>query len=339
MDKVIPMLGVAAAVSFALFSSAPLMADDTGTARVPINLPELQPGRYVHQAPSVDDLMADESVHPELRKVILQGRDIFMNTQQYRGRYVFNDMNCSSCHTGEGGMNWGGPVWPAATTLPNYRPKNDHVNSLEERIAGCFSYSMNGISPEYGSDTMVALVAYHQWLATGAPVYEHNIAGRGFNNLGTQIPADVDYHRGEQVYQANCAICHGSNGEGQRQNDEVVFPAVWGDNSYNWGAGIARIFTAASFIHMNMPLGKPGSLTEQEAWDVAVYINSQERPQDPRYTGDVRETRERYLGFHRHSYYGLEKNGVLLGDHDNTGEKPILKPDILRARTFSDEQE
>lgn len=63
-----------------------------------------------------------------------------------------------------------------------------------------------------------------------------------------------------------------------------MFPAVWGDNSYNWGAGIARIFTAASFIHMNMPLGKPGSLSEQEAWDVAVYINSHERPQDPRYT-------------------------------------------------------
>src|SRR5690554_2200632 len=332
MHKISMITGLVAA---GLTAPAVALALIGNEARVPINLPELQPDRYVHTAPTVDDLMADESVHPELRKVILKGRDIFMNTQQYRGTYVFNDMTCASCHTGEGGMNWGGPVWPAATTLPNYRPKNDHVNSLEERIAGCFSYSMNGISPEYGSDDMLALVAYHQWLAKGAPVYEHQIAGRGFNNLGTQIPEDVDYHRGEQVYQENCAVCHGANGEGKRQNGQVVFPAVWGDNSYNWGAGIARIFTAASFIHMNMPLGKPGSLSEQEAWDVAVYINSHERPQDPRYTDDVRETREKYLGFHRHSYYGLEKNGVLLGDHENTGEKPFLKPEILRSRTLT----
>ncbi|MBC7182680.1 MAG: cytochrome C, partial [Marinobacter sp.] len=108
---------------------------------VPVDLPSFKEGQYVHQAPTVQDLMADESIHPELKKVILKGRDMFMNTQQLRGKYVFNDLDCKSCHMGEGRMNWSGPVWPAATTLPDFRGKNQHVNSLEERIAGCFSFS------------------------------------------------------------------------------------------------------------------------------------------------------------------------------------------------------
>lgn len=311
--------------------SQPLLATE---AKVPVNLPQPKEGQYVHQAPTIDDLMADESINPELRKVILRGHDIFMNTQQFRGKYVFNDMNCKTCHMGEGRLNWSGPVWPAATTLPDYRGKNKHVNSLEERIAGCFAYSMNGTPPAYGSDDMLALAAYHQWLATGAPVYERNIAGRGFSSLGKKIPEDVSYEKGQAVYEANCAICHGSDGAGQKKDGKVVFPPLWGDGAYNWGAGMTRVFTAASFIKNNMPLSKPGSLTDDEAWNVAWFVNSHERPQDPRYTGDAKATREQFIDFHKHTRYGTEMNGQVLGQHDNTGDKPFLKPDSLKPRTF-----
>lgn len=301
---------------------------------VPVNLPKFKEGQYVHHAPTVEDLKNDDSINPELKKVILKGRDMFMNTQQFRGKYVFNDLNCKSCHLGEGRMNWSAPIWPAATTLPDYRGKNHHVNSLEERIAGCFSFSMNGKPPAYGSDDMLAMVAYHQWLAKGAPVYEKNIGGRGFSHLGREAPEKLDFERGKAVYQENCAICHGDNGQGQRKDGDVVFPPLWGDGSYNWGAGMTRVFTAASFIKNNMPLGKPGSLSDEEAWQVANFINSHERPQDPRYTGDVKETREKYMNFHKYTNYGTVVNGTLLGDHDNTGTKPFLKPDVLRPRTF-----
>ncbi|MBR9883207.1 MAG: c-type cytochrome [Oceanospirillales bacterium] len=301
---------------------------------VPVELPEYKEGQYVHQAPTLDDLMNDQALNPNLREVILKGRDLFMNTQQKRGEYVFNDMNCKSCHMGEGRMNWSGPVWPAATTLPDFRGKNQHVNSLEERIAGCFSFSMNGKPPEYGSDDMLALVAYHQWLAKGAKVYETNIGGRGFSSLGREPEQAADYNRGAQVYADNCAVCHGDDGQGQHKDGKVVFPPLWGDHSYNWGAGMARVFTAASFIKNNMPLGKPGSLTDQQAWDVALFVNSHERPQDPRYTGDAKETREKYSNFHKWTRYGTEFDGQILGQHDNTGDKPFLKPDVLRPRTF-----
>lgn len=299
-----------------------------------ITLPEFNESSYVHDAPTLSDIKNDPNLHEALRKVILKGRDMFMNTQQYRGKYVFNDLNCKSCHMGEGRLPWAGPVWPAATTLPDFRGKNQHVNSLEERIAGCFSFSMNGKPPEYGSDDMLALVAYHQYMAKGAPVYERDIAGRGFSHLGKEMPEDISYDAGQQVYENNCSVCHGSNGQGKQVDGNVVFPPLWGDGSYNWGAGMTRIYTAASFIQNNMPLGRPGRLTDKEAWNVAYFINAHERPQDPRYTGDLEETKEKYNNFYQWSLYGQTINGEVLGDHDNTGDKPFLKPDVLQPRTF-----
>ena len=312
------------------------MTAQAETQRFKPVFPEPKEGQIVHKAPSMEDLEAS-SLHPELKRVIRKGYDMFMNTQQYRGKYVFNDMNCSSCHMGEGRQAFSGPVWPAAVVLPNFRPKNGHVNSLEERIAGCFSFSMNGKPPAYGSDDMIAISAYHQWLAKGAQIYSdgRNMYGRGYGNLPD--PAQKpDAARGKALYAESCAVCHGEQGEGMRRGSgEVVFPALWGDKSYNWGAGISRLFTAAAFIKHNMPYGQPGRLTDQEAWDLAQYINSRERPQDPRYAGSAVETRERYLDtFHKHTLYGTEFEGRILGEHQNVGEKDFLKPDVLRPRTF-----
>ncbi|WP_422101599.1 c-type cytochrome [Vreelandella sp.] len=283
--------------------------------------------QLVHEPPTMEDLEASD-LHPELKRVVRYGHDLFTNTQQLRGEYVFNDMNCSSCHLGEGRVPFSAPVWAAAITLPDFRGKNQHVNNLEERIAGCFAYSMNGTPPEYGSDEMLALSAYHQWLATGAPMYpDKPIYGRGFPV--PEQPETPSYTRGEAAYQENCAICHQEDGSGHYENGEYVFPAPWGDGSNNWGAGIARVETMAGFIYQNMPLGQPRSLTGQQAWDIAYYINSQERPQDPRYTGDVAETAERFgPTFHNRSLYGQtrEHDGHVLGDHANFGEKGDIQP-------------
>ena len=41
---------------------------------------------------------------------------------------------------------------------------------------------------------------------------------------------------------------------------------------------MARVRTAAAFIHRNMPDDRPRTLTEQQAVDVAAYVNSQPRP-------------------------------------------------------------
>ena len=328
------MVKLTSALSISLLAGWAGLSVAAEQPRFPVSFPQPEAGQYVHVPPTLADL-EEANMHPELKRVIRRGHDLFVNTQQLRGENVFNDMNCSSCHLGDGAQAFSAPVWPAAVVLPNFRPKNQQVNSLEERIAGCFSYSMNGQPPEYGSDNLLALAAYHQWLAKGVPIYQpgNSLYGRGYPI--DQPDTEPSYERGQVLYEANCSICHAEDGSGLMVGDHAQFPAVWGDASYNWGAGITRIFTLAGFIHHNMPLGQPHSMSVQESWDLADYINSQERPQDPRYTGDVVETRALYLDtFHKSTFYGLEKQGRLLGDHDDLGEKDFLKPEALKPRFF-----
>ncbi|MDR9436836.1 MAG: c-type cytochrome, partial [Thiohalophilus sp.] len=212
--------------------------------------------------------------------MVRRGRDLFINTQQLRGKYVGNGLNCVNCHVDAGRRADSAPLWAAYTMYPAYRGKNDRVNTMEERIQGCFRYSMNGKPPPSGSEELTAILTYHYWLAKGAPTGVA-LAGRGYPKLNQPDKA-ADIRRGRQVYQAQCAICHADDGQGRKSEGEYVFPPLWGEDSFNWGAGMHRVNTAASFIHANMPLGKPYSLSEQKAWDVAAYINSHERPQDPR---------------------------------------------------------
>lgn len=54
---------------------------------------------------------------------------------------------------------------------------------------------------------------------------------------------------------------------------------------------MATIDKAAAFIHANMPLGQEGSLSVQQAWDVATFIDGKVHPQDPRFDGSPEATR------------------------------------------------
>ena len=104
----------------------------------------------------------------------------------------------------------------------------------------------------------------------------------------------------------------GATGEGQRAGDRQVFPPLWGPRSFNWGAGMHQVNNAAALIRANMPLGKGGSLSEQEAWDVAYFMDAHERPQDPRFKGSVAEARSKYHDS-EDSLYGKTVKGRLLG--------------------------
>jgi thiosulfate dehydrogenase len=59
--------------------------------------------------------------------------------------------------------------------------------------------------------------------------------------------------------------------------DGYVFPPLWGPDSFNNGAGMNRVLTAARFIKARMPFGQ-ADLDDNQAFDVAAYINSQPRP-------------------------------------------------------------
>jgi thiosulfate dehydrogenase len=243
-------------------------------------------------------------------KTVKLGEDIFRHTTEYGKPYIGNRLNCSNCHLDGGRLAGSAPLWAAYVAYPAYRSKNKKVNSYGERLQGCFKFSENGKAPPLGSKTMIALEAYSYWLATNAPTGAH-MAGRGYPKLA-KPPSPPSYAAGAKIYAANCALCHGANGQGQYQRGETVFPALWGRQSFNWGAGMGSIAKAAAFIKANMPLGIAGRLTDQQSWDVARYIDSQRRPQDPRFTGSVAQTRAK---FHNSPYsmYGKTANGHLLG--------------------------
>lgn len=259
----------------------------------------------------------DESAIPPgpFGDMVRRGRDIFVDTPTHASAYVGNGLRCSNCHLDAGRLADSAPLWGAYVRYPAYRAKTQSVSTYAERLQGCFIYSMNGKAPPAGSPELIALEVYSFWMADGAPVGA-KLPGAGYPKHG-KPPQAPDYVRGERIYRANCALCHGDDGEGQKVDGRYVFPPLWGGDSFNWGAGMHQLDNAAAFIRANMPLGRGGTLSEQDAWDVAMFMNAHERPQDPRYTGNLAETRKR---FHDdpNSLYGLEVAGNLLGSHPST---------------------
>jgi thiosulfate dehydrogenase len=254
----------------------------------------------------------DRIPNNEFGDAVRLGEKIFHDTQGNAREFVGNSLQCSNCHLDSGRLANAAPLWAAYVAYPAYRMKNEHVNTFTERLQGCFLYSMNGKAPAPNDKVLVALESYAYFLAKGA-VIGADMPGRGYPKLAK--PAKLDYVHGQQVYAAKCALCHGAEGQGQSAADgSVVFPPLWGPRSFNWGAGMSSINNAAGFIKANMPFSQGNSLTDAEAWDVATYMDSQERPQDPRFSGSVAETRK----LHHDSpmdIYGQTVNGVVLGQN------------------------
>jgi thiosulfate dehydrogenase len=243
------------------------------------------------------------------------GEKLLRETAATAPQHVGNGLACSNCHLDAGRKAGAAPLWAAFVNFPAFRKKNGEINSFQKRVQDCFLYSMNGNPPALGSRELLAIESYAAYMARGLPSGV-SPAGRGFPKIAAPAtPADAT--RGGAVYIEKCATCHGSDGAGQASAGKIVYPPLWGARSYNWGAGMATIDKAAAFIHANMPLGQEGSLTIQQAWDVATFIDSQVRPQDPRYAESPQATRKRHHDS-PFSRYGTVVAGRVLGDPANT---------------------
>ena len=213
----------------------------------------------------------DESEIPDGREgaAIRRGRALVANVRDSLPGQTKSALNCTSCHLDEGTRAWASPWVGVYGRFPQYRARNNRVNILEDRINDCFERSLNGRPLPAGGQDIRDIVAYMAWLSlkvpAGVPMY-----GQGFAKLRTTAGDTV---AGRELFTGLCARCHGSDGDGT-----TIAPPLWGERSYNIGAGMARVRTAAAFIKFNMPYDNPGSLTEQQATDVAAYINSRPRP-------------------------------------------------------------
>jgi thiosulfate dehydrogenase len=206
------------------------------------------------------------------------GYEIVMNTQQHMKSFVGNALSCRNCHLDAGRVPYAGPFVGVYAGMPEYRSRNAKMNTIEIRINDCFERSLNGKPLPYDSREMGALVSFMAWMSKGVPAGA-KLPERGFAPLQGSRPGHLP--NGKSLYSEKCAGCHGTDGQGTPNA-----PPVWGPQSYNKGAGLARVSIAASFIQRNMPLGQAGTLTEEEAYDLAAFINSQPRPEFPRRAQD-----------------------------------------------------
>jgi thiosulfate dehydrogenase len=197
-------------------------------------------------------------------------------------RFSGNNLNCQSCHLQAGTQAYAMPLVGVWGQFPQYRGREGEVVLLEVRINGCLERSMNGRALAFDGREMKAFLAYMKWLSTGIPDGAKLV---GAGTLGVKEPgraADLD--KGAKVYAELCAACHAENGQGRRAESGAgyQFPPLWGPDSYNNGAGMNRLLTAAAFAKHNMPIGTTFAaplLTDDDAYDVAGYINSQPRPE------------------------------------------------------------
>ncbi len=220
-----------------------------------------------------------ETIPGDLRgEQIRLGYKMIVATQEYGKRYVGNALNCTNCHL-DGGLNPNAASFVGIAALyPHYHERAGRRVTLADRINECFERSMNGKPLPSDSVKLTAIVAYIEWLSKSMPSGSA-VPWRGVPRIASTHQPDSP--GGKKVYEKKCAFCHGSEGQGT-----AAAPPVWGPRSYNIGADMARIGLAASFIKANMPRGWGWTVTDDEAIDVAAYINTRPRPDFPGMTHD-----------------------------------------------------
>lgn len=221
--------------------------------------------------------------------LIRYGRLLIVHTARYLGpkgtiANISNGMNCQNCHLSAGTLPFANNFSLVATTYPKYRARNDRVESIAFRVNACMKRSLNGKPLDTHSREMKAMVAYLSWVGKNVPPHA-KVWGSGTAKM-SYLKRAADPARGQKVFVAFCQKCHGAQGEGLWIDSlgEYQYPPLWGMHSYNTGAGIYRISLFAAFVKNNMPFGTSylhPQLSDEQAWDVAAFVNSQPRPMYP----------------------------------------------------------
>jgi thiosulfate dehydrogenase len=218
--------------------------------------------------------------------LIRYGKKLIAHTSYYLGpkgkiMAITNGMNCQNCHLDAGTRIAGNNYSGVFSNYPIFRERSGTIETIYKRVNDCLERSLNGRSLDTTSREMQALAAYINWLGKTVP---KNIkpAGAGIRNI-VFLDRAADPDKGKTIYIAKCQRCHGIQGEGLLNLDssQYTYPPLWGKNSYTTAAGLYRNSRFAGFVKDNMPfiaIHQAPQLTDEEAWDVAAFVNSQPRP-------------------------------------------------------------
>lgn len=238
-----------------------------------------------------------------------RGKQLLYSTYKYLGKesgnvaangrpFVGNKLNCVNCHMANGTQPNASP-W--VVVAKKYAPPglyNSRANifmDVPNRVNGCFERSMAGEALPRDSQWMKDIVAYMDFLATGIqPGYTFKqVKGQEYPAVALLTLA-ADPVRGKNIYNNNCASCHQSNGQGVwlDYQKRYLYPAVWGNNSFGLMSGAGRLATLTTVVWGTMPLNKVNTLDpstrmpQADAWDVAAYLLSKDRPFYARFVND-----------------------------------------------------
>ena len=262
--------------------------------------------------PDKRDLVADKPVKTDYwmapdttlikqeqnKNQLYYGLELITKTGFYYGpkgklQQTSNGMNCQNCHLDAGTKVYGNNYSSVASTYPKFRERSGSVESIAKRVNDCFERSLNGASIDTSGKEMKAIIAYIKWLGKDVEKGKKPL-GAGLKEL-SYLNRAADTIKGKTLYSLKCESCHAENGKGKMESEfadsgkeltagsEFVYkyPPLWGENSYNCSAGLYRLSRFASYIKYNMPQGATfdnPQLTDEEAWDIAAYVNSQPRP-------------------------------------------------------------
>lgn len=265
-------------LSLATATLVSLATSALGAAEVPTAAPKTYPaGEVGNMVKLGEDILNHTDTHPLTKKL------------------VGDKLQCTSCHLkgsdDKPGTGHGiGTFIGTATAFPAYSKREKTVQTLQDRINNCFMRSMNGKRPIIDTKESIAMATYITWLSTGMPM-----------KMNTKMPCSplnsdrwrngakkfakiqkkathANYVHGKKLYEAKCAACHGANGAGVG-----TFPPLWGKDkkghwlAYNTGAGMSKLNKGAAWVQSNMPLGQGGTLKDQEAADIMLYVDAQPR--------------------------------------------------------------
>jgi thiosulfate dehydrogenase len=218
-------------------------------------------------------------------EMINYGKELIAHTAIYFGpkgsiAQISNGMNCQNCHLDGGSRLFGNNFAGFIASYPKMSNRSGRVEPATERLVECFRRSLGGKSPDTAKKEIRAMLAYMEWIGRNVKKGQ-----KLFGNATEKLPfldGAANPVKGKIVFMAKCKSCHGTNGEGVLAADKrsYVYPPLWGLHSYNDAAGMYRIINLAGFVKNNMPYGatyQNPQLTDEEAWDVAAFIDSQPR--------------------------------------------------------------
>lgn len=234
----------------------------------------------------------------ERAKFIVQGCNLVTETSRYATSLPVkpwkSSLTCQSCHRDAGDRENAGSLAQAAVLLPHMLSSLNRAIRHDDRILMCFARSLNWLDLGLNAPEIQEIIVYSNWLAQINKLPIGVLPeGRGMPALQDTLGLGSSFMAGERIYNQQCVTCHGPSGWGLPGSK---VPPITGKASFNSAATLAHRERLSGFIYYNMPprpKGTPPVLSRQEALDIAAYLTSFSRPEDPVHTSVITQAAKR----------------------------------------------